>query len=451
MEKLIREKFPHEIEDIWVRTGTAEVATDPMGIELSDVFITLTPRDEWIRASTQDELTNLLREELSGLPGMRMVFTQPIEMRVNEMIAGIRSDLGIKVFGDDLEVLRSTASEVETVVRSIPGSADIYTEQITGQPVLEIQVDQEAIARYGVPAQHVLEVVEAIGAKQIGEIREGQRRFDLAVRLKEDYRRDTSAIGKILIPTASGERIPLARLAHIRQVKGPSTITREWQKRRIVVQCNVTGRDISGFVKDIQRKIKDSLVLPSGYHVEFGGQFEHLQRAAKRLTIVVPLALLLIFVLLNAATGSVRISCIIFLGPVFASSGGRAARWLRGIPFTISAGVGFVIASGVSVLNGLILVSTIKERRAEELTVTQAVEEGSLLRLRPICMAGLVAVLGFLPMAISTGVGAEVQRPLATVVIGGVIADNLLTLLVLPALYIMFGVQKAKVEEARAA
>jgi cobalt-zinc-cadmium resistance protein CzcA len=204
-------------------------------------------------------------------------------------------------------------------------------------------------------------------------------------------------------------------------------------------------------VKDIQRKIKDSLVLPSGYHVEFGGQFEHLQRAAKRLTIVVPLALLLIFVLLNAATGSVRISCIIFLGPVFASFGGLAALWLRGIPFTISAGVGFVIASGVSVLNGLILVSTIKERRAEELTVTQAVEEGSLLRLRPICMAGLVAVLGFLPMAISTGVGAEIQRPLATVVVGGVIADNLLTLLVLPALYIMFGVQKAKVEEARAA
>jgi len=451
IEKLVREKFPHEIEDIWTRTGTAEVATDPMGIELSDVFITLTPRDEWVRASTQDELTNLLREELSGLPGMRMVFTQPIEMRVNEMIAGIRSDLGIKIFGDDLEVLRSSASEVEAIVRSIPGSADSYTEQITGQPVLEIRVDQEAIARYGVPAQHVLEVVEAIGVKRIGEIREGQRRFDLAVRLKDEYRRDISAVGKILIPTVNGERIPLARLAHIRQVEGPSTITREWQKRRIVVQCNVTGRDIGGFVRDVQRKIKDSLVLPPGYHVEFGGQFEHLQRAAKRLTIVVPLALLLIFVLLNAATGSVRISCIIFLGPVFASFGGLTALWLRGIPFTISAGVGFVVASGVSVLNGLILVSTIRERSAEGLTVTQAIEEGSLLRLRPICMAGLVAVLGFLPMAISTGVGAEVQRPLATVVVGGVIADNLLTLLVLPALYIMFGVQKAKVEEARVA
>lgn len=450
LEKLVLDKFPHEVEDIWVRTGTAEVATDPMGIELSDVFITLAPRKEWTRARTQDELTELLRDELSGLPGMRMVFTQPIEMRVNEMIAGIRSDLGIKIFGDDLETLRSSAAEVDAIVRSIPGSADVYTEQITGQPVLEILVDQDAIARYGVPAQHVLEVVEAIGAKKIGEIREGQRRFDLAVRLKERYRRDTSAVGRILIPTASGERIPLARLATIRQVEGPSTITREWQKRRIVVQCNVTGRDIGGFVKDVQQRIKDELVLPTGYHVEFGGQFEHLQRAAKRLTIVVPLALLLIFVLLNAATSSMRTSLIIFLGPAFAAFGGLAALWLRGIPFTISAGVGFVVASGVSVLNGLILVSTIKERRADGLTVAEAIEEGSLLRLRPICMAGLVAVLGFLPMAISTGVGAEVQRPLATVVVGGVIADNLLTLLVLPALYFLFGVKKEKTEEPKA-
>jgi len=448
MEKFVLEKFPHEIKDVWVRTGTAEVATDPMGIELSDVFITLAPRKEWTRAGTQDELTALLREELSGLPGMRMVFTQPIEMRVNEMIAGIRSDLGIKIFGDDLETLRSSASEVDAIVRSIPGSADVYTEQITGQPVLEIVVDQDAIARYGVPAQHVLEVVEAIGTKKIGEIREGQRRFDLAVRLSEKYRRDTSAVGRILVPTTSGERIPLARLANIRQVEGPSTITREWQKRRIVVQCNVTGRDIGGFVKDVQQEIKDKLVLPLGYHVEFGGQFEHLQRAAKRLTIVVPLALLLIFVLLNAATGSVRTSCIIFLGPAFATFGGLAALWLRGIPFTISAGVGFVVASGVSVLNGLVLVSTIKERLQDGLTVTQAIEEGSLLRLRPICMAGLVAVLGFLPMAISTGVGAEVQRPLATVVVGGVIADNLLTLLILPALYFMFGVKKDRAEQA---
>ena len=439
IEKLIQEKFPHEVRDVWTRSGTAEVATDPMGIELSDVFITLTPRREWTRARTQDELTSLLRQELSGLPGMRMIFTQPIEMRVNEMIAGIRTDLGIKIFGDDLEVLRAKASEVEAIIRSIPGSADIYTEQITGQPVLEIRVDQDAIARYGVPARHVLEVVEAIGAKHVGEVREDQRRFDLVVRLKEEYRKDTSAVGRILIPAAGGERIPLARLARIRQVEGPSTITREWQKRRIVVQCNVTGRDIGGFVEDAQLRIKDNLVLPSGYHVEFGGQFEHLQRATKRLMIVVPLALLLIFVLLRAATGSMPASLIIFLGPVFATLGGLIALWLRGMPFTVSSGVGFVVASGVSVLNGLILVSTIKDRLAQGVPAPQAIEDGALLRLRPICMAGLVVVLGFLPMALSTGVGAEVQRPLATVVIGGVIADNLLTLLVLPALYAIFG------------
>ncbi len=444
MEKLIREKFPDEVADVWTRTGTAEVATDPMGIELSDVFISLTPRERWKRAGTQDQLTSLLREELSGLPGTRMVFTQPIEMRVNEMIAGIRTDLGVKIFGDDLEVLKAKAAEAEAVIRSVSGSADIYTEQITGQPVLEVRVDQEAIARHGVSAQHVLEVVEAIGAKHVGEVREDQRRFDLVVRLNDEYRKDTSAVGRILVPAAGGKRIPLARLARIRQVEGPSTITREWQKRRIVVQCNVAGRDIGGFVREVRRRINEELVLPTGYHVEYGGQFEHLQRATERLMIVVPLALILIFVLLHAATRSTRASLIIFLGPIFATLGGLAALWLRGMPFTVSAGVGFVVASGVSVLNGLVLVSTIKDRLAEGTPVKQAIEEGALLRLRPICMAGLVAVLGFLPMAISTGVGAEVQRPLATVVVGGVIADNLLTLLVLPALYALFGVKSRR-------
>ncbi|MDP6542984.1 MAG: CusA/CzcA family heavy metal efflux RND transporter [Phycisphaerae bacterium] len=446
IEKLIAEKFPDEVKDVWTRTGTAEVATDPMGIELSDVFITLTDRKEWTRAGTQDQLTSLLREELSGMPGMRMVFTQPIEMRVNEMIAGIRTDLGVKIFGDDLELLRDKASEVEAIVRSIPGSADIYTEQITGQPVLEIRVDQEAIARYGVPARHVLEIVEAIGARHVGEIRQGQRRFDLVIRLDKKYRKDISAVGRILVPAAGGERIPLVRLARIRQIEGPSTITREWQKRRIMVQCNVTGRDIGGFVEDVQSRIKESLVLPTGYHVEFGGQFEHLQRATKRLMIVVPLALLLIFVLLHAATNSTRASLIIFLGPAFAALGGLLALHLRGMPFTVSAGVGFVVASGVSVLNGLVLVSTIKDRLARGTPALQAIEDGALLRLRPICMAGMVAVLGFLPMALSTGVGAEVQRSLATVVIGGVIADNLLTLLVLPALYALFGIKKPQPE-----
>ena len=444
MEKIILAKYPKEVRDVWVRTGTAEVATDPMGIELSDIFITLTPRKEWSRARTQDELTALMRNELAGLPGTRMIFTQPIEMRVNEMIAGIRTDLGVKIFGDDLETLKAKAAEVDAILKSIPGSTDRYTEQITGQPLLQVRVDQEAIARYGVPARDVLDVVEAIGAKHAGEIREGQRRFDLMVRLGEEYREDLSAIGRILVPIASGERIPLARLARIRQVEGPSTITREWQKRRIVVQCNVSGRDVGGFVEEVRRRLAAELKLPQGYHVTYGGQFGHLARARARLMLVVPMALLLIFSLLYASTGAIRDCVIIFTGVAFASLGGLVALWIRGMPFTVSSGVGFVVASGVSVLNGLVLVSTIRERQAEGIPLKEAIETSALLRLRPICMAGLVAVLGFLPMALSTGVGAEVQRPLATVVVGAVISDSLLTLLLLPALYAVFGRRRSK-------
>ena len=439
MEKIIREKFPEEVRDVWVRTGTAEVATDPMGIELSDVFITLTPRDQWTRARTQEELTASMRQDLAGLPGMRMIFTQPIEMRVNEMIAGIRSDLGVKLFGDDLETLKAKAAEIEAILKTIPGTADPYTEQITGQPVLEIRVDQDAIARYGVPAQHVLEVIEAIGTKKVGEIREGQRRFDLVVRLGEKYRKNPSTIARLLIPTAKGERIPLARLAYIHQVEGPSTITREWQKRRIVVQCNVSGRDVGGFVEEAQERLGKELELPLGYHIAYGGQFEHLQRARTRLMIVVPVALVLILFLLYTSTGSFRDTLLIFTGAPFAMLGGIIALWFRDMPFTISAGVGFVAVSGVAMLNGLVLVSTIKQLRGEGTPLFEAIERSALLRLRPVLMTALVAGLGFVPMALNTGVGAEVQRPLATVVVGGVISDNVLTLLVLPALYSLFG------------
>ena len=439
LEQKVKREFPDEVRDIWVRTGTAEVATDPMGIELSDVFITLKPRDEWKRATTQEKLTAAIRLELEGMPGMRLIFTQPIEMRVNEMVAGIRTDLGIKVFGDNLELLREKAREVEAIVNTISGSADVYTEQVTGQPVLEIHVDQEAIARYGVPAQHVMEVVQAMGTTPIGEVRQGQRRFDLVVRLSEQYRASPAAIGQILIPTAGGKRIPLARLARVRQVEGPSTITREWQKRRIVVQCNVRGRDVGGFVEEAQHRIAAELQLPTGYHIAYGGQFEHLERARSRLTIVVPIALALIFFLLYTSTGSVRDASLIFTGAPFSAVGGVLALWLRDMPFTISAGVGFVAVSGVAILAGLVLVSTIRQRLDAGEPLLQAVERSALLRLRPILMTALVAGLGFVPMAFNMGVGAEVQRPLATVVIGGVISANLLTLIVLPALYAVFG------------
>jgi len=438
MEKIILEKFPDEVKDVWVRTGTAAVATDPMGIELSDVFITLHPGKNWKRAHTQEQLTKVMRESLSGLPGMRMIFTQPIEMRVNEMIAGIRSDLGVKLFGDNLETLKTTAAEIHKILESLPGAADIYTEQITGQPVLEIQVDQDAIARYGVPAEQVLDIVEMIGNKKMGEIREGQRRFDLVVRLSEEYRKDPVAISRIPVPTVSGEHIPLARLAKIRQVEGPGTITREWQKRRIVVQCNVTGRDVGGFVDEVRERLQSEMELPPGCHLEYGGQFEHLERARNRLKIVVPLALSLILFLLYTSTKSMKDTLLIFSGAPFAALGGIVFLWLRGMPFTISAGVGFVAVSGVAMLNGLVLVSTIKMLRDKGKALNEAVEESALLRLRPVLMTALVAGLGFVPMAFNTGVGAEVQRPLATVVLGGVISDNLLTLLVLPALYVVF-------------
>ncbi|MGQ0720585.1 MAG: efflux RND transporter permease subunit [Candidatus Eiseniibacteriota bacterium] len=439
LEKLLLEKYPDEIRDVWVRTGTAEVATDPMGMELSDVFIMLKPRREWTRARDQAGLVQLLSSELSGLPGMRLVFTQPIEMRVNEMIAGIRTDLGVKIFGDDLDLLREKAAEIGTLIEGVEGAADVYVEQITGQPVLEVRVDQGALARHGVPAAHVLELVEAIGGIRVGEIREDQRRFDLMVRLPERYRSDPEAVGRILLPAASGERIPLEQLADVRQIEGPSTITREWQRRRIVVQCNVRGRDVGGFVEEVRDRIGQEVSLPAGTFVSYAGQFEHLERARLRLYLVVPLALGLIFFLLYTSTGSLRDALLIFTAAPFATVGGVLALAVRGMPFTVSAGIGFVAVSGVAMLAGLVLVSTIRRMADEGVAFEEAIEESALVRLRPVLMTTLVASLGFVPMALNTGVGAEVQRPLATVVVGGVLSANGLTLLVLPALYRLFG------------
>jgi cobalt-zinc-cadmium resistance protein CzcA len=434
IERLLVERFPDEVRDVWTRTGSAQVPTDPMGIELSDVYVMLTPRDQWTRAGTQPELTAEIQQELSGLPGMRLVFTQPIEMRVNEMIAGIRTDLGIKIFGDDLEVLSRTATEVAAILEGVAGAQDIYVEQLTGQPILEVRVDQAAIARHGVPAQHVLQAVEAVGGIALGEVREGQRRFDLIARFPERFRRDPAEIGKVLIQTADGRRIPLDRLARVRQFEGPATVTREWQKRRIVVQCNVRGRDVASFVDEVRRRVDRELGLPAGYYVAYGGQFEHLERARERLMFIVPAALLLILLLLQTSTESFRDALIILTGAPFATLGGILALWLRDMPFTISAGVGFVAVSGVSMLAGLVMVSTVRQRLREGLALRAAIEEGAVLRLRPVLITALVASLGFVPMAVNTHIGAEVQRPLATVVIGGLVSSTILTLLVLPAL-----------------
>ena len=440
LEELLLEEFPDEVRDVWSRTGTAQVATDPMGLEVTDVFLTLMPRKQWTQANTQAELTAKMQAVLDTMPGMRAIFTQPIEMRVNEMTAGIRADLGVKIFGDDLELLKLKAQEVQEVLEQIPGASGVTAEQVTGQPVLEVEVNREALSRYGISVAHVLGLIEAVGEVKVGEIREQQRRFDLVVRLDDTYRQDPMALRKLRVPTASGQRVPITELVTFREVEGPSTINREWQMRRVVVQANVVGRDLAGFVAEAQERIATDVDLPDGYFTRLGGQFKHLQRATQRMGIIVPVALAAILFLLYLSTRSVKDAMIIATGAPFAAFGGVVALWWTDMPFTISAGVGFVAVAGVSMLNGLVLVSTIRRKIDHEgLPLEAAVEQTRLIRLRPILMTAMVAALGFVPMALNTGVGAEVQRPLATVVIGGVIADNLLTLMILPALYVLFG------------
>ncbi|HEV3448690.1 MAG TPA: efflux RND transporter permease subunit, partial [Gemmataceae bacterium] len=431
--------FPHEVQYVWARCGTAEVATDPMGPEETDFFITLKPRQDWTRARTQDDLVELIEQEFRDLPGQRLVFTQPIEQRVNEMISGVRGDVAVKLFGDDFHVLTAKAAEIQEVLKQVPGYADGAIEQLSGKPMLQIRVLQEQIARYGVPARSVLELVESLAGRQVGEVLDGELRFPLAVRLPDRFEVNPEAVGRILVAAPSGERLPLSRLAKIEVTQGPAKIMREASQRRIVVQCNVRGRDLGGFVAEAQRLVA-KVQLPQGrYRLEWGGQFENLERFWWRMLLVVPAALLLICTLLYLTYHRISDVILVFLGVFFACVGGVFALWLRELPVSISAGVGFIALSGVAVLNSMLLVSFIRHLRDEGVPFDRAVEEAALTRLRPVLMTALVASLGFVPMAFSTGVGAEVQRPLATVVIGGVISSTLLTLLVLPALYDLVG------------
>jgi cobalt-zinc-cadmium resistance protein CzcA len=441
IERALLAAFPREIEHIWTRTGTPEVATDPMGIEVSDVFITLHPSDQWHRASTEEELVAAMQEELSALPGMRSAFLQPIEMRVNEMIAGIRGDVGVKIFGNDFDLLKSKAREVEGILKRIPGAADVSVEQLTGQPVLQIEVNRDAIARHGIAAREVMDAVESLGARQVGVLQEGERHFPITLRLEDRHRLDAAAIGRIPLLAANGERIPLAQLTTIRFAEGPTVINREWAQRRIVVQANVRGRDVGSYVREAMATIGRDVQLPAGYYVRYGGQFEHFERARERLFVVVPVALALIFSLLYFTYGRVLDALRVFTGVPFAAIGGIVALWMRDIPFSISAGVGFVALSGVSVLGDMVLVSTVRQFVDRGMPLPEAVVKAAERRLRPVLMTALVASLGFVPMALNTGVGAEVQRPLATVMIGGVISSTLLTLLVLPVLYVLFASQ----------
>lgn len=466
IEKLLKDSFPDEIDTVWSRTGTAEIATDPMGFEVSDVYVTLKPRlgsyaiarpspfagfsawrayllqkptGGWKKAGSQEELVAAMAEVTEHLPGMRAVYSQPIELRINEMVAGIRADLGVKIFGPDLETLKEKAAEVESVLKEIPGAADVSAEQITGSPVLQVAVNRQALARYGVNAREVLDVVAETSGTKVGEVVEPDRRYPLVIRLPEEYRDSTQSLERVPILTSEGSRLPLSQLADFRQVVGPTTIQREWGERRIVVQANVRGRDLGSFVDDARATIAEKVKLAPGYRIEWGGQFENMRRAEIRLMIVVPLALALILSLLYMTFGSARDALMIFSGVLFARVGGVLGLWLRGMPFTISAGVGFVALAGASMLEGLVLVSYIRDRMAQGLSKREAIEQARLARLRPVLMTGTVAALGFVPMMLSTGMGAEVQRPLATVVFFGMICDTFLTMLALPVLYLLFG------------
>lgn len=439
IEAALLEEFPDELERVWSRIGTAEVATDPMGLELTDIFLSLRPRAEWTRASTQAELVGAMQAVVAEIPGVNIVFTQPIEMRMNEMVSGIRSDIGVKIIGDDFDELLRLGDAVQQQLLLVQGVEDISVDQLTGQPTTSVVVDQARIARYGVAGEEVLGFVEAIGGIRVGEVYEGQRVFPLVVRLPDRFRTDVDAIGAVRLPSLAGASVPVSALADVSTTEAASTINREWGRRLIRVQCNVGGRDPASFVAEAQARIAETVPLPEGYVIEWGGQFENLQRAQLRLAVLVPVVLLLVFVLLYFSLGRVRDVLIIYSGIPLAAVGAVLALWLRGIPFSVSAAVGFIALTGIAVLNGQILIEAIREQIATGAPAAEAVVEAAKTRLRPVLATGITDAVGFFPMAISTGVGSEVQRPLATVVIGGIVTSTLLTLVVLPALYASLG------------
>lgn len=431
-------KYP-EVETVVSKTGRAEIATDPMGQEISDVFVMLKPKKTWQTAETKEALIERMKEDLEKIPGMRYSFSQPIELRVSELIAGVRSDIAIKLFGEDFEILKSKAEEIERVVTPIRGAEDVKIEQVAGLPVVQIKIDRSAIARYGINVSDIHDVITtAIGGKAASQVLEGQMRFDLLVRFTEEARNNIEEIKNTLISAPGGVRVPLTQLADISVEEGPAQISRENGHRRIVVECNVRNRDIGSFVAEAQKKIKERVEIPAGYYLDWGGQFENMQQARKRLAIVVPIAMGLIFILLYTSFHSLKNASLIYINVPIAATGGIAALFLRDMHFSISAGVGFIALFGLCVLNGTVMVSYINELRQEGKEIKNAIIEGALTRLRPVLMTVTTDIIGFLPMAVSTDVGAEVQKPLATVIIGGLCFSTFLTLFVVPALYQWF-------------
>jgi cobalt-zinc-cadmium resistance protein CzcA len=441
VETALKAKFP-EIERIFARTGTAEIASDPMPPNISDGYIMLKPVSQWPEPRrTRDELIAAIRDEVGKLPGNNYEFSQPIQLRFNELISGVRSDVAVKVFGDDNAVLEQTANRIAAVLQGIPGAAEVKVEQTTGLPMLTVQIDRNKAARYGLNLSDIQDAVAiGIGGKVSGTFFSGDRRFDIVVRLPDAVREDVEALRRLPVPlskeaAARTSYIPLSEVASVEIAPGPNQVSRENGKRRIVVSANVRGRDIGSFVPEAEAAIRARVQIPAGYWTSWGGTFEQLQSATARLRIVVPLALGMVFVLLFAMFGNVKDGLLVFTGIPFALTGGILALWLRGIPLSISAAVGFIALCGVAVLNGLVMLSFIRSLREDGHGLDAAIRDGALTRLRPVLMTALVASLGFVPMALATGTGAEVQRPLATVVIGGILSSTALTLLVLPVLY----------------
>ena len=426
-----------QVSTVFAKTGTAEVATDAMPPNVTDTFVMLKPIDQWPNpALSKAKFVEQLERDLQNVPGNNYEFTQPIQMRFNELISGVRADLGIKIYGDDLDKLRDSAGDVLAVLQGIPGAADARVEQVDEIPIFKVNPKPYALARYNLDVTDLQTWLSAsVGGKVAGLVFEGDRRFEIVVRYSEDIRNNLEALGNIPIMTNDGEYVPIAEVAELEYTNIPSQISRENAKRRIVVTANVRDRDLGSFVNDAKEQIAANVVLPSGYWISYGGTFEQLESASQRLSLVVPATLFLILTLLVIAFGSVKDALIIFTGVPLALTGGIFALWIRDMPLSISAGIGFIALSGIAVLNGLVMLSFIRQRMEETGELVNSIIDGAMTRLRPVLMTALVASLGFVPMALNVGTGAEVQRPLATVVIGGIISSTLLTLVVLPVLY----------------
>lgn len=437
MERTLLE-FP-QVESVVSKTGRPEIANDPMGVHQTDILLRIKPKADWPEPIEKEDLITQMQAALElAVPSNFYAFTQPIELRVQELVAGVRSDVGLSLYGDDLEVLKAEGDKIVRSLNQVPGAADVQAQQIAGAPYFRVVIRRDNIARYGIHSGDVLNAISAIGGKVVGEVFEGQRRFPLQVRLAPDWRVDTEKLSQLKIDDPRGRQIPLSQLADIVIEDGPAEISRDAIRRRLLIQCNVRGRDLAGFVNDAQQQVAKDVQLPAGYSLAWGGQFQNLQEASRRLSIAVPVALLLIFSLLYMTFNSVKLAMLIFLNVPIAATGGIFALAIRDLPFSISAGVGFIALFGIAVMNGVVLIEQIRHLREHEPDQERAVVQGAMDRLRPVFMTAACGALGFIPMALSGSAGAEVQRPLATVVIGGLVTCTVLTLLVLPAIYRWF-------------